>query len=222
VEGTTFLLAVAIGPNFLRPAFLGFAISFFALFAHFSVYEEPEHRLRQKVVLAGLLSGVALTSRFNFGAYSVAVIGLDLMLARLLRSENGSSVQTRMLRSWSTIATFALSTLLSWIGVYLLFCGPHLVTAIKQSIIFPQQAMSGLRFIPLQFTTGLSLANLFPCSWFCFRLIVGRDQIPKRAVVPLALAVLVLVMASVQSVNPAVARDVTVAELASGRGRPAG
>ena len=214
VEATTFLLAVAIGPKFLLPAFIGFSISLFALFAYFIAYQKAKSRLWQRVALAGLLAGLALCSRFNFGAYAVAAIALDLMLVQLFRSDNEGSEQVRTLRSWLTMAIFAGSTLVSWIGTYLLMCGPNLAPAIKQSIIFPQQEVMGSRFVPLQFNSALVLAILFPCSWFCFRLIVGRVQIPRRALVPLAFAVIVLFIAWFRGGNPAVALDVTVAELA--------
>ncbi|MDQ2710736.1 MAG: hypothetical protein M3Y72_03365 [Acidobacteriota bacterium] len=214
VECATFLLAVAIGPKFLLPSFIGFSFSLFALFTYFSAYGARGTRLGQKVALAGALTGLTFVSRFNFGAYTAATIFAHLLIVWLLRSDDGTSGQFRARHQWQTVATFFLSMLISWAGLYVLFCGPHLDLAVKQSIIFPQQEMTGLRFVPLQFTSGLAFAVMFPCTWFCFRLIAGRDAIAKKTVIPLLLAIFVLVIAWFRGGNPSVAGDVVLAELA--------
>ena len=214
VEGATFLLAVAIGPNLLLASFIGFSFSLLALFTYFSTYGVHGARLQRRVAFAGVLTGLTLLSRVNFGAYAAATIYADLLMVWVLRSDDGASEQFRARRPWQAAATFSLSTLICWIGLYLLFCGPHLDLAVKQSIIFPQQQIMGLRFVPLQLTSGLELAVIFPCAWFCLRLIVGRDAIPKNTLIPLLLGIIVLAIARLQSGNPSVARDVVLAELA--------
>lgn len=213
-HGTTFLLAVAIGPKFISPPFIGFSLSVFALFAFFSAYGTRAAQFRRTVAIAGILVGLSLTARSNFGAYAAAVMVLDLMLIRFFLSDEDVPERGAPAYPWPTLITFLLSVVVTWLGTYLILCGPNLAAAVKQSIVFPQQQIMGSRFIPLPFTTLLVLAVMFPCCWFSLRLIVGRDDIPKKAFLPLFSAFLVLLLAWFQSGNPTVARDVAVVEIA--------
>ncbi|MBV9035682.1 MAG: hypothetical protein JO182_14425 [Acidobacteriaceae bacterium] len=214
-HGTTFLLAVAIGPKFISPPFIGFSLSVFALFAFFGAYGARAAQFRRTVAIAGILVGLSLTARSNFGAYAAAVMVLDLVLIRFFLSDGDIPEGVAPVAPWPALVTFLFSAVATWLGAYLILCGPNLRAAVKQSIVFPQQQMMGSRFIPLQFTTLLVLAVMFPCYWFSLRLVEGRDDIPRKAFLPPFFAVLVLFLTWFGGGHPAVARNVAVAEIAS-------
>ncbi len=212
VECTTILLAVVIGPRLLLPSFLGFSFSLLAVLAYFSS-RGAAGASWPKAAVAGALTGLALLSRVNFGAYAAAAIMADLALLRLLKRQNDRSEQVGARRYWLTWVAFLSSVLICWIGIYLLVTGAHLAGAIQQSIIFPQHEVMGLRFVPLDLTPGLALAVVFPCIWFSVRMFAGTNTITRKALVPLLLGAIVLAIVWLQGWKAPVARNVVLTEL---------
>jgi hypothetical protein len=213
VSCTTILVAVAIGPKFLLPLWIGSSISLLALLTYFSSYVPPATQLRQRVAFAGALTGLAVLSRINFGGYVAATIFLDLLLIRPLSRDRDAFGHYPKLRPWQTPAIFVIAMSLSCAGIFLILCGPNFALAFRQSVLYQQHAIE-LRFIPLPFTTGLIYALAFPCAWFCFRMLVGADEITKKTFTPLIFAFGVLALAWVRDANRSVAWEIVLAEVA--------
>jgi hypothetical protein len=209
----TLLVAACIGPMLLSTTWIGFSLALLALLVYFSSYRTSRTQL-WLIVAAGLLAGLSILSRVNFGVYAAAVICIDLVLTRLAPPNEARFELSESPRHLQIIGTFFISLLVCCIGIFWVLCGPRLALAIQQSVIYQQHAMI-LRFIPLQITPGWLYAVMFPCAWFCIRLVVGSEEIKKKALLPLLCAMGIFVLAWLRRANPAVALDVAVAEIAA-------
>ena len=194
------LLAVAIGPKLLLPSWVGAAISVLALFAY--LFDPASTRY---VAGAGLLTALALGCRVNFGAYVAFVIAADLAVDWL---------NTRRL-NWRLAAAFLGALAASFTALCLLWYGRNIGAAIEQCLITPARQHAGLRFLDLPPTAGVALAVVFPSAWFCVRLVLGKEQFPRRAIIPLVLGLAWVLLARVLYSDPHVAYLVVLCEIAS-------
>ena len=82
------LVAASIGALVTMPSWLGLSLALAALLTYLCSQGLEQHRL-WVVAGAGVLTGLAILTRINFGGYAAAVIVLDLLLQRVRGLHDG-------------------------------------------------------------------------------------------------------------------------------------
>ena len=88
VPAAVLVVAASIGAVVTMPSWEGFSLSLAALLTYLCSQSVPRHRL-WVVAGAGVLTGLAILCRINFGGYAAAVIVLDLLLQRVHVFDDG-------------------------------------------------------------------------------------------------------------------------------------
>ena len=91
IPGAVLLVALAVVPNIALQVWPAFAVSWLALMTYLMGWRGPQAGRRWNIALSGLLAGVALLMRVNFGLYVSAVVVGDLVLVCLFQSYAGQS-----------------------------------------------------------------------------------------------------------------------------------
>ena len=73
--------------------------------------------------------------------------------------------------------------------------GGNVVVALSQFVVGAARVMATRGFIDLETSARLVLLILFPCGSFCLRMLVGRDEVPPKAMIPAPFGMLILVAA---------------------------
>src|SRR4030095_4389994 len=101
VPAAVLLVAASIGALVTMPPWQGFSLALAALLTYLCSQGLRQHRL-WVVAGSGVLAGLAVLSRINFGGYAAAVIVLDLLLQRVRGLDDGPRAD-----STSLLPTFA-------------------------------------------------------------------------------------------------------------------
>ena len=112
------------------PSWEGFSLSLAALLTYLCSQSVPRHRL-WVVAGSGVLTGLAILCRINFGGYAAAVIVLDLLLQRVHVFDDGQGADS----SWwlSTAVAFAAPAAICVGGVSLAIYGTAVGVALWSS-----------------------------------------------------------------------------------------
>ena len=95
IPAAVLLIAASIGELVTMPVWQGFALSLAALLTYLVSHGLGRYRL-WVVAGSGVLTGLALLCRINFGGYAVAVVMLDLLLHRVPGKDHGRPCSTRL------------------------------------------------------------------------------------------------------------------------------
>src|SRR4030095_7858380 len=122
VPAAVLLVAASIGALVTMPPWQGFSLALAALLTYLCSQGLRQHRL-WVVAGAGVLAGLAVLSRINFGGYAAAVIVLDLLLQRVRGLDDGPRADSTSLLP--TFAAFAAPAAICVAGVALAIYGKH-------------------------------------------------------------------------------------------------
>jgi hypothetical protein len=193
------LVAASIGKGIALPSWPGFGLSVVVLLAYLSSQTSQNGRPHRWLAnaLAGILTGLVLLYRLNFGAYVAAVVAVDLVI------EWWSSGQPRwnsdVLKSLSvTAAAFFIPMLVCFLGFCSWAYGMRMGAAISQFTITAQRSMLQRGFVELTFHIRLVFCALvFPAVWYCLRILQTSGKLPWNALAVFAfdLGLLVLTVA---------------------------
>lgn len=207
-----FFFAASIGNAITLPSWPGFAVSIVALLTYLYSEYGPRDRL-WGVGASGVLTGLALLYRINFGAYVAMVVGFDLLLPWCYRDRaprDRRSLQVDLLRATVFVGSLALCCAAFCFWVY----GRHVATAVPDLIVNGQRLILA-RFNGLPFSLGLASAVALPPLWFFVRILMGADVIPPKALIPAAVAIALLSITRVGRSHPSIVSAVAALEIAS-------
>jgi len=162
---------------------------------------------------SGVLAGLAVLSRINFGGYAATVIVLDLLLQRVRGFDDGPRADSTSLLA--TLAAFAVPAAVCAAGVSLAIYGKDVGIALSEFIVTAQRLMALRGFIPLRPDAFVVCAVVLPPLWFSFRMLKGDGQIPARALVPAAVAIFLIAVAILGRAQFSIALIVVALEIAS-------
>lgn len=166
---TALVVAASTAKGIALPSWSGFGLSAVALLAYLMA-SQPGGRYRWlKIAFSGLLTGLALLFRVNFGAYVAAVVALDLALQWWCAGRPGS--KSDCLKSLTLAATaFFVPMLICFFGFCSWAYGTHMGAAIPAFTVNAQRTMVRRGFVDLRFHFALvSTALIFPAGWYCLR-----------------------------------------------------
>ena len=177
------LAAASIAKGIALPSWPGFGLSVVVLLAYLASQTSQSGRPHQwlAVALAGVLTGLALLYRLNFGAYVAAVVAVDLVIEWW--SSGKPKWNSDRLKSLSvTAAAFFIPMLVCFLG----FCGwaygTRMGAAISQFTITAQRTMLQHGFVELTFHIRLVFCALvFPAAWYCLRILKTSGKLPWNA-----------------------------------------
>ena len=177
------LVAASIGKGIALPSWPGFGLSVVVLLAYLSCQTSPNgrpHRWRA-IALAGILTGLALLYRLNFGAYVAAVVAVDLVIDWWWSGKARWS--SDRLKSLSvSAAAFFIPMLVCFLGFCSWAYGTRMGAAISQFTITAQRTMLQHGFVELTFHIRLVFcALIFPAIWYCLRILKARGKLPWNA-----------------------------------------
>ena len=207
------LVALAVVPNIALPVWPACAISWLALMTYLMGWRGPQAGRRWNIALSGLLAGVALLMRVNFGLYVSAVVVCDLVLVWLSQSHAG---QSRVCRG-SVLAAGALFTaplLLSNAIFYACLYGRDTSVVLAQTVLAPQKLVGAHRFVVLDVSAGTACSLAFPMLWFAIRLLAGADRRAGKWLLPAVLGCALAGTAFVIRRQPAIALYIPALEIA--------
>jgi hypothetical protein len=186
IPGAVLLVALAVVPNIALQVWPAFAVSWLALMTYLVAWRGPEAGRLWKIALSGLLAGVALLMRVNFGLYVPAVVVCDLVLVWLFKTKAG---QSRVGRGsvLAAGALFAAPLLLSNTIFYACLYGRNTGLVLAQTVLAAQKLVSAHRFAVLDVSAGTACSLAFPMLWFAIRLLAGADRLAGKWLVPAAL-----------------------------------
>ncbi len=191
VAASTLLFAVAIGGAASLAAWQGFSLALAGLL----IYLAPRdfERSPLTVAAAGVLTGISLLYRLNFGLYVATAVLIDLGLRRKPRE----------------IAAFAAPIVVCFAGFFALIYGAGAPAVVTRLVADALHAI-GVRFIVFGFSLKLAGALMFPALWCCARLWNSR-----KAPVAAAIAIAIPVMALAGHAHPWIPHLTVLAELAA-------
>lgn len=211
-SAAAFLLAAAVGNTIGHPGWSGFAISIAALLTY--LYSQGGARSPLWAVgLSGLIAGCALLYRINFGAYVVMVVGFDLLLpwcSRGAARRDRSCLKGDLMKAAAFLGPLAVFCASFCFWVY----GRHALTTVLTLAATAQRVMI-VRFIELPFSMWIACAVALPSGWFFFHMLIGKEIIPVRAVVPAAFVFGILSIVLIGRAHFAAVPMVVVLEIAS-------
>lgn len=207
------LLVTAIGTSIARPAWPGFAVSILALLTY--LFSQGRVRNRLWVVgVSGLLTGLAVLYRINFGGYVIMVVALDLLVPWLPR---GGATRSRLCLKEDLLTAVVFLGPLSLVCAAFCFWvyGRSAVTAVVGLVIQAQRMMAVGRFIEIPFSMSIGCAVALPAGWFFVRMLLGVNAIPLKAFVPPAFALALLSIALVGRTRVSVVAILVALEIAT-------
>ena len=153
-------MAVILGRAITLPAWPGFGLSLVALFFYF-LSSAPGAFVPLNLALSGILAGLALLYRVNFGGYVALVIALDFVI------ECWTSDRAHR---WKELLFGAAAFVVPMLACVFIFCllvyGKRFVDGIADFTVTSQKIMLQYRFIGLKWSFQLAGAVLFPFVWF--------------------------------------------------------
>ena len=206
------LVALAVVPNIALPVWPACAISWLALMTYLMGWRGPRVGRRWKIALSGLLAGVTLLMRANFGLYVAAVVVCDLVLVWLFDNAGQSPFRRRSILAAG--ALFATPLVLSNAVFYACLYGRDTGLVLAQSVLTMQRAMASHRFIPLEVSTGTACSLAVPMLWFAIRLLAGADRLSGKWLIPAALSCALAGMGFAILNHPAIALYIPALEIA--------
>jgi hypothetical protein len=206
------LVALAVVPNIALPVWPACAISWLALLTYLAGWRGPEGGRRWRIALSGLLAGVTLLMRANFGLYVAAVVVCDLVLVWLFDNAGQSRFRRRSILAAG--ALFATPLVLSNAVFYACLYGRDTGLVLAQSVLTMQRAMASHRFIPLEVSAGTACSLAVPMLWFAIRLLAGADRLSGKWSIPAALSCALAGMGFAIRNHPAIALYIPALEIA--------
>ena len=185
VPAAMLVVAASIGSTLNSAPWPGFAISFIALLTYLCGQSEVRHA-RWIIGVSGILTGLALLYRVNFGAYAAAVIVGDLLLRH--SQWNRGRLKSTVL----DLAAYTGPLVACSVGLCALIYGNDIATGVYQFTVNTQRVMLQRGFIALYFDTRLVFAILLPLGWFSFRIVQGKEELSPKALIPVAFALVLL------------------------------
>jgi hypothetical protein len=212
VPAAVLLVAASIGTALNLSPWPGFAFSLITLLTYLC-FQSSQWNRRLGIGISGILTGLALLYRVNFGAYVAVVIFTDLLLQWWFSSEE------RWRRHW---LKDGLLDLMAYAGPLVVCCvslclwayGPNILQGVYQFTVTTQKIMYLRGFIILEYSAELVCALVLPFGWFVFRILKGKDQLSAKALIPIIFAVVILGLALVGHTRPSIAAIVVVLEVA--------
>jgi hypothetical protein len=206
------LVALAVVPNITLPVWPAYAISWLALMTYLMSSRGPQAGRRWKIALSGLLAGLALLMRVNFGLYVSAAVVCDLVLVWPFKSHAGQSHVCR--RSvLAAGALFAAPLLLSNTTFYACLYGRNTGLVFAQTVLAAQKLVGAHRFVLLDVSAGTACSLAFPMLWFAVRLLAGADRLAGKWLVPAALGCALAGTGFVIRHHPAIALYIPALEI---------
>jgi hypothetical protein len=207
VLAAVLLVAASIGSALNLAVWPGFALSLVALLTYFYSHFQVRN-VRWLIGISGILTGLALLYRVNFGAYVAAVIVGDLLLA--------SYCNGRRLRSTALDLSAYLGPLMvCGVGFCLLIYGNNIAAGVYQFTVNTQKIMILRGFVNLEYDTELACAILLPLAWFAFRMVLGKEGLSAKALIPLAFAFVLLGVALAGRTYPGIGMILVAMQIAS-------
>lgn len=180
------LVAASIGLTIVQPPWAGFAVSMAALLMYLEWICGGQNRIW--LVVIGIVTGLAMLWRVNFGGYVAIVVAVDLLTQWWCRGKARWD-RSYLTSDLKTAAAFVLPLVICWIGISLLIYGKHMGTAVSQFVIGAQRLMAMRGFIELRPTGDVVCAVTLVPAWFFFRILNGVETISVKSLVPVAFAV---------------------------------
>ncbi len=193
LPAVVFLAAAAIGNALREPGWPGFAISVLALLTYLYSPHGKWNPL-WAVGASGLLTGLALLYRINFGAYVVMVVAFDLLVPWL---PGGGAIRNRFCLKQDLLTAAVFLVPLSVVCATFCFWiyGRHAVATVVDLVVNAQRLMNLRGFIELPSSTELLLVISLPAGWFFLRMLLHVQRIQLMAFLPAAIAVVILLLA---------------------------
>lgn len=207
VPAAVLLVAASIGSALNSAVWPGFAISFVALLTYFCSHSHVRHA-RWVIGLSGILTGLALLYRINFGAYAAAVIVGDLLL-------HWCCNRGRLKSTVLDLSAYLGPLIACSVGLCFLIYGKDIATAVYQFTVTMQKLMLLWGFVNLEYNADLICAILLPLGWFSFRIVQGKEELSAKALIPLAFALVLLGVALAGRTYPSIGMIVVALQLAS-------
>jgi hypothetical protein len=206
------LVATSIGAAISLAVWPGFALSLIALLMYFCSQTVERNRL-WLVGASGVVAALAVLSRINFGGYVVFIVALDLLQQWWFAADKG---RLRFKTEGSTtMAAFALPLVICSLAFLLWVYGTRINVGLSEFVFTAQRVMALRGFILLEFTADLACVIVFPSFWFFFRILIGSDRFPVKALVPVGTFVGLLMLAMAGRRHLTVALIVVALEFAS-------
>ncbi len=194
------LFAAAIGETASSAMWQGFALSLSGLL----VYLRPANSRRSGLIAAaaaGVLIGISVLYRVNFGAYAAAAVCLDLSLRRKAPD-------------FTALCAFSIPIAVVCSGFYLAVYGAGAAIVVPRLLETAGHTI-GVRFIELGFSVRLVCALMAPALWFCVRILTGADRSARKALAAVACAIAVPALAMAGRTHSSIPHVVVLAELAA-------
>jgi 4-amino-4-deoxy-L-arabinose transferase-like glycosyltransferase len=207
------LVAASIGSALTLPVWPGFAISLAALLTYLCFHSDVRNR-RSIIGISGILTGLALLYRVNFGAYVAFVVVGDLLLQWYLGGkERWGRVHLR--NSLLTLLAYACPLIVCSVGLCFWLYGRNIAVALYQFTVNTQKTMLQRGFINLEYTADLSFALILPLGWFSFRILKGKEELSAKALVPAVFAIALVGVTLAGRTHPSIALIAVSLQLAS-------
>ena len=207
VLAAVLLVAASMGSAVNLAMWPGFALSVVALLTYLCSHFQVRH-VRWLIGISGILTGLALLYRVNFGAYVAAVIVGDLLLKWYC---NG-----RRLRSTALDLSAYLGPLIVCdVGLCLLIYGNNIAAGVYEFTVNTQKIMLLRCFVNLEYDTELACAILLPLAWFAFRMVLGKEDLSAKALIPLAFAFALFGVALAGRTYPGIGMILVAMQIAS-------
>jgi hypothetical protein len=198
------LVAASIGAGLNLASWPGFALSLIALLSYLLSETCSETRLLS-IAGSGLLTGIAIMYRINFGGYVLIVVVIDILLRWWLQGGGNRWSTDRFKRLVFTLATFTLPVLTTCLGFGLVVYGKYVARAASEFVVTAQKLMILRGFINLKYTTELVFLVMLPTTWFSFRILRESQTLSTKAFVPVVFAVANLLTILFYATRPSVA-----------------
>jgi hypothetical protein len=211
VPAAVLLVAASIGSALNLAVWPGFAFSLITLLTYLCFQSGRNRRLG--IGISGILTGLALLYRVNFGAYVAVVILIDLLLQWWFSGEERWSLK-RLRNGFLDLVAYAGPLIVCCVGFCLWAYGGNISAGVYQFTVKTQNIMYLRGFIILEYSAELVCALVLPFGWFFFRILKGKDQLSAKALIPVIFAVVILGLAIVGRTHPSVAAIVVALELA--------
>ena len=189
-------VALAIGSSISDASCPASALGLLALVTYAGSLDRRQAGIgiRWALVVAGSLAGMAALFRVNFGLYTLAVMGIDVLVSEKFTCES-TTIKARLRRILSQLITLAIPFILLNAVVYTGIYGRSSVFAVLR-MVGAARAAIGYRFQDLPLTAPTMGFVVWPCVWVFLRIIFTADRLPGRALaalcpVPLLVGVVV-------------------------------
>jgi len=208
VPAAVLVVAASVGAMLSAAAWQGFALSFIALITYLCVLSGERHA-RLIIGLSGVLTGLAMLYRLNFGIYAATAILCDLFL------RNREWDRSRLKSTAFDLIAYIGPVIACTVGICILIYGRGIGAAVYQFTVNTQKVMLDRGFISFALSTEIVFAILLPLGWFSFRLVHGKEEPPLKALIPMAIALCLVGLAMAGRNSPRIGMIVVALLLAS-------